>query len=101
MKRGHLTKAEKKQIRALTKKGVRQSEIARRLGITAPSVSKAQKQMGLPTRVPTPEAQILALFRQRVPGVEISKRLKCPANRVWAIAHKHGIHNGHARTPEA
>jgi hypothetical protein len=91
MRRGHITKEERDEICRLTKAGVRQSEIARRLGITAPSVSKVQRQMGLPTKLPTPEAKILALFREGWGGLKISKFLHVPANRVWEVMHKHGI----------
>jgi hypothetical protein len=97
MKRWHLTDAEKAEIRRLTRARVRQSEIAPRLGITAPSVSKAQRKMGLPTKLPTPEAKIVALFNKGVPGLEISKRLHCPANRVWAVRRKHGIRRNRER----
>jgi transposase-like protein len=89
--RWHLTPEEKKQIRALTRAGVRQSEIALRLGITAPSVSKVQRAAGLPTKLVTPEKQIMELFKKGVGGYTISRRLRCPANRVWAVAHKHGF----------
>ncbi len=100
--RWHITDAEKAEIRRLTRAGVRQSEISRRLNITAPSVGKAQRAMGLPTRLPTtptPESEIVALFEQHVPGKEISRRLRCPANRVWAVMHKFGLQNFNAKTP--
>ncbi len=89
--RWHLTSAEKNEIKRLTDAGVRQSVIARTLKITAPSVSQAQQEMGLPTRLPTPEAEIMRLFRLGWGGYKISKHLKCPANRVWAVMHKNGF----------
>ena len=89
--RWNVTTAERKKIAEMTKRGVRQSVISRTLGIAAPEVSRAQTEKGLPTVVPTPEKEIMELFRSGVGGYEISKRLKCPVNRVWAVMHKHGF----------
>jgi hypothetical protein len=86
--RWHLTTAERKKIRELTRKGVRQSEISRALGITAPSVSKAQRAMGLPTRLMIPEKKILRLFRRGWGGYKISRHLRVPVNQVYAVAHR-------------
>jgi hypothetical protein len=90
--RWHLSGTEKKQIRRLTLGGVRQSEIARTLGITAPSISKAQRAMGLPTRLVVPEKKIMELFEQGWGGHRISKHLHVPANQVYALAHKNHFH---------
>lgn len=92
MKRWHLTPEEREQIRALTHERVRQSEISRRLGIWRGTVSKVQLEMGLPTVPPVPEAEIVALFHQGWAGYKIAKHLKVPANRVWEVMHKYGIH---------
>ncbi len=85
--RWHLSDAEKAKIRELTLAGVRQSEISRALGITAPSVSKAQRAMGLRTRLAWPEKKILRLFKRGWGGIRISKVLHVPANQVYRIAH--------------
>jgi len=90
-RRWHVTEKEKNEIRRLTLAGVRQIVIARTLKITAPRVSAAQRAMGLPTCLVTPEAEIMRLFRAGVGGYEISRRLHCPANRVWAVMHKNGF----------
>jgi len=100
MRRGHITAEEKAEIERLTRAGVRQSEIARRLGITAPSVSKVQRQMGLPTKLVWPEEKIVELFKLGWGGYKISKHLKVPANQVYKIAHKHGLNNGWKQTPK-
>lgn len=89
--RWHVTADERKQIRRLTRAGMRQATIARIVGLTAPSVSKVQRILGLPTRVPTPEQEIVKLFANGWSGLKISKYLRCPANRVWAVRKKHGI----------
>jgi hypothetical protein len=86
--RWHLSAKEKKTIRRMTKRGIRQSVIARTLGITAPSVSRAQRAMGLPTHLVWPEQRILALFKEGWGGYRISKYLHVPANQVYAVAHK-------------
>ena len=57
-----LSKDEIEQIQKLTLSGVRQSVISRMLGITAPSVSKCQRALGLPIRPVIPEAKIMDLF---------------------------------------
>ncbi len=97
--RGHITDAEKAEIERLTRAGVRQSEIARRLGITAPSVSKVQRQMGLSTTLIWPEEKIVELFKLGWGGYRIAKHLKVPVNQVYNIAHKHGLNNGWKKTP--
>lgn len=89
MRRGHLTTKEKSAIRRLTKRGLRQSAISRKLGITAESVSRAQKSMGLPTRPVWPEVLIMLLFREEWGGYRIAKHLKVPVNVVYAVAKKH------------
>jgi hypothetical protein len=98
--RWHVTDAEKAEIRRLTKAGMRQSEIARRLGITAPSVSKAQRANGLPTKLIWPETKIVSLFKRGWGGYRIAKHLHVPVNQVYSIAHAHHINNGWAKTPE-
>jgi hypothetical protein len=75
----------------MTLRGIRQSVIARELKITAPSVSKAQRAMGLPTHLVIPEEKIMELFRAGWAGYKISKHLHVPANRVWETMHKHGF----------
>jgi hypothetical protein len=90
--RGHVTSQERDEIRKLTLAGVRQSVIARKLKITAPSVSKAQRAMNLPTHIVIPEEQIMELFRAGWAGYKISKHLHVPANRVFAVAHKNNFH---------
>jgi hypothetical protein len=89
MRRWHLSDREKAKIRGLTRRGVRQSVIARTLKITAPTVSKAQRAMGLNTRLIVPEEKIMNLFRAGWAGYKISKHLHVPANRVWETMHKH------------
>jgi hypothetical protein len=86
--RWHLTPEEKKEIARMTRAGIRQSEISRRLNIGRDSVSKAQRAMGLPTRLVIPEKQILRLFRRGWGGHRISKHLHVPANQVYAVAHR-------------
>jgi predicted transcriptional regulator len=90
--RWHITADEKNKIRELTLQGVRQSVIARTLGIAAPSVSKAQRAMNLPTVLVWPEAKIMELFRAGWAGYRISKELRVPANQVFAVAHKNNFH---------
>jgi len=89
--RWHLSAKEKQTIRRMTKRGIRQSVIARTLGIKAPSVSRAQKQMGLPTRLVIPEKKILALFEEGWGGYKISRHLKIPRNQVYGVAHKNNF----------
>src|SRR5260370_30334791 len=89
--RWHLSDAERREIRRLTIAGVRQSEIARRLRIGRDSVSKAQRAMGLPTRLVIPEQKIMELFRRGWGGYRISKHLHVPANQVYAVAHKNNF----------
>jgi len=86
--RWHVTAIEREAIRRMTVKGVRQSVIARTLGIAAPSVSKAQRSMGLPTRLVIPKDEIMRLFRKGWGGYRISKYLHVPANQVYAVAHQ-------------
>ena len=89
--RWHVTAAEKKEIARLTRAGIRQSVIARTLGIGAPSVSKVQREAGLPTRLIVPEAKILKLFTRGWGGYKISKHLHVPANQVYRVAHKNNF----------
>jgi hypothetical protein len=89
--RWHVTDAEKAEIGRLTQAGVRQSVISRTLKITAPTVSRAQRAMGLPTLLPTPEKEIMRLFKRGWGGYRISKHLRVPANRVFAVMHKNGF----------
>src|SRR6202021_2547199 len=89
--RWHLSAKEKQTIRRMTKRGIRQSVIARTLGIKAPSVSRAQKQMSLPTRPPTPEKTIVELFHKGWGGLKIHRFLQVPANQVYATFHKYGL----------
>jgi hypothetical protein len=89
--RGNLTRAEREAIRGMTLSGIRQSVIARELKLTAPTVSKAQRAMGLPTRLVIPEEEILRLFREGWGGHRISKHLHVPANQVYAVAHKNNF----------
>jgi predicted transcriptional regulator len=93
--RGRVTDAEKDEIRRLTLAGVRQSVIARKLKITAPSVSKAQIAMGLPTRLvvpPIPEEAIMKLFSEGWGGYAIAKALHVSTTKVFAVAHKNNFH---------
>jgi hypothetical protein len=90
--RGRVTDAEKTEIRRLTLQGMRQSVIARTLKIGAPSVSKAQRAMNLPTHIVIPEEKIMKLFRAGWAGYKISKFLVVPANQVFATAHKNNFH---------
>jgi hypothetical protein len=97
--RWHVTAEEKLEIRRLTLAGVRQSEISRRLNIGRDTVSKWQVRMGLPTHLVWPERKIVRLFKRGWGGYRISRHLRVPVNQVYAIAHRHGINNGHAKTP--
>jgi transposase-like protein len=96
-RRWHLTAEEKREIARRTRAGERQSKIARALGIGAPSVSRAQRAMGLPTRLVIPEEQILELFRQGWGGCRISKALHVPVNQVFAVAHKNNFRRADKR----
>ncbi len=89
--RWHLTIAEKRKIRRLTLKGIRQSVIARIMHLTAPTVSKVQVSMGLPTHLVIPEKKIMKLFQRGWGGYKISKHLHIPANQVYAVAHKNNF----------
>lgn len=90
--RWHLTPKEKRRIRRLTLAGVRQSEIARRLKITAPSISKAQRAMGLATHLPIPEKRIMRLFRFGWGGYRIAKHLRIAVSAVYKVAHQNNFH---------
>jgi predicted transcriptional regulator len=90
--RGHITAAEKTEIRRLTLAGTRQSVIARTLHITAPTVSKIQRSMGLPTHIVIDEKKIMELFEKGWAGYKIARELHTPANRVFAVAHKNNFH---------
>jgi hypothetical protein len=91
--RWHLTIKEKAQIYRLTLKRVPQATIARLLHIGAPSVSKAQREMGLPTRLAMviPEQRIMELFEKGWGGVRIAKQLRIAVSAVYKVAHKHGF----------
>jgi hypothetical protein len=89
--RWHVTPNEKHQIRRLTLRGVRQSVISRKLGISAPSVGKAQIAMALPTHLVWPEKQILQLFKSGWGGYRIHRHLHVPVNQIYAIAHRAGF----------
>jgi hypothetical protein len=91
MKRGKLTQSERNRIRRMTLKGIRQSVIARKLGITAPSISKAQRSMGLDTHLTIPEDEIMRLFREGWGGYRIHRFLKVPTNQIYRVAHEHGF----------
>jgi len=56
--------------------------------LTAPTVSRVQRESGLPTRLVWPEAKILKLFKRGWGGYRISRHLHVPANQVFAVAHK-------------
>jgi hypothetical protein len=94
--RWHVTAEERKQIRAMTRKGVRQSQIARALGIGAPSVSKAQVAMGLPTRLAVPEKKVMELFEKGWGGYRIARHLRVPVNQVYGVAHRHNFRRSDA-----
>jgi hypothetical protein len=104
MIRWHLTKAEKQKIKEMTRAGVRQSVIARALGITAPSVSKAQRALGLPTRLAVPEKEIMQLFHQGWGGTRIAKHLRIAVSAVYKVAHKNDFRRpdgvGYPTNPE-
>lgn len=89
--RWHVSNDEKEKIRELTLAGVRQSVIARTLKITAPTVSKLQRAMGLPTRLVIPEDEILRLFREGWGGYRIHRHLKIPVNQIYRVAHENGF----------
>ena len=89
--RWHVTNQERKQIKKLTMARVPQATIARLLKLGAPSVSRVQRSLGLPTVIETPEQEIVQLFAKGWSGLKISKYLRCPANRIWAVRAKHGI----------
>lgn len=89
--RWHLTRQEREKIRELTLMGVRQSDISRRLHIGHPTVGKAQRAMGLPTRLVVPEKTILKLFHKGWGGYRISKFLRVPVNQVYRVAHKNNF----------
>jgi hypothetical protein len=86
--RWHLTAKEKAKIRRMTLKGTRQSVIARTLKLTAPTVSKAQRAMGLPTHLTVPEEKIMELFRKGLGGYKIHRVLKVPVNQIYRVAHE-------------
>jgi hypothetical protein len=90
--RGHVTSQEREEIRSLTLRGVRQSEISRQLKIGRDTVSAWQVKMNLPTRLVWPEERIMELFRAGWAGYRISKHLHVPANQVFAVAHKNNFH---------
>jgi predicted transcriptional regulator len=87
VKRWHLLDEERERIRQLTQQGMRQSKIARLLGVTAPTVSKAQREMGLSTRLPIPEKAIMDLFKKGWGGHRISKHLGVAVSAVYKVAH--------------
>jgi hypothetical protein len=92
--RWHVTAKERRRVKELTLQRLTQADIARKLGLTAPTVSRIQKLLGLPTRIPTPatpESKIVEMFQAGCGGYEISRMLRCPANRVWAVRKKYKI----------
>ena len=102
--RGHVIPAERDEIRRLTLQGTRQSVIARTLHITAPTVSKVQRSMGLPTHIVIDEKKIMELFEKGWAGYKIARELRAPANQVFAVAHKNNFHRADKagwKTPEA
>jgi hypothetical protein len=90
--RWHLTAKEKREIARRTRARERQSEIARAMHLTAPTVGKAQREMGLPTRLVVPEKKILELFEKGWGGYRISRHLHVPVNQVYAVAHRNHFH---------
>jgi hypothetical protein len=93
MRRGNITEKERRQIVALTRRGWKQVRIARKLGITAPSISKAQRAAGLPTRPRfAPDIFVVQFFQEGWPGRRIARHLHMPLERVYAAAHRLGFH---------
>jgi hypothetical protein len=90
--RWHLTAKEIKQIRKLTLQRVPQGTIASVMSVGRATVSKWQLRLGLPTRVPVPEAKIMELFEKGWGGYRISKHLHVPVNQVYGVAHRNNFH---------
>jgi hypothetical protein len=72
--------------------------------LTAATVSKAQRAMGLPTRLPIPEKKIMELFAKGWGGYKISKHLHVAVSAVFKVAHKNNFHRednaGYPTPPE-
>jgi transposase len=91
MRRWHLSNSEKNEIRRLTRAGIRQSEIGRRLKIGRDTVGLWQKRLGLQTRpplVPAPEKQIMRLLKRGMGLHPVARKLGIPMYRVWRTAKK-------------
>lgn len=97
-KRWHLTKREKERIRRLTRAGMRQSEIARKLHIGADTISVWQRRLGLPTVPPLPETEILRLLRQGKGQNRIHRILRVSQPKVHAVMVANGIHRSDQQT---
>jgi hypothetical protein len=89
--RWHLTPEEKARIRRLTFERVSQAKIARIMNLGAPTVSKAQRAMHLPTRVPIPRTEIMQLFEKGWGGYRIAKHLGVAVSAVYKVAHQNNF----------
>jgi transposase-like protein len=74
-----MTKDQQRLIKRLTKKGVRQSKIARALNVTPSAIGDWQKKLGLPTRLVMDEKQVVELFENGWSVARIAARFsRCP-----------------------
>jgi hypothetical protein len=80
---------EKRLIRKLTKKGTRQSAIARALGTTPSCIGDWQKRLNLPTRVILHETEVVDLFEKGWTVERIGRRFGRRATVVVKILRSH------------
>lgn len=90
--RWHLSVEEKRQIAKLSAQGRSQTDIARAMHITRPTVELNLKKLGLPTRVPLlHQEKILALLTKGVERRKIARSLGVSYRKVYAFAREHGF----------
>jgi DNA invertase Pin-like site-specific DNA recombinase len=104
-----LTADQQKQLRAMTKRGMLQTEIGEHFGVVRAVIGRWQQRLGLrepyqglPTRPKTveiPEEAIVKLFNLGLGGVRIAKLLHVSVPTVYKVAHKHNLSNGWQQTP--
>jgi hypothetical protein len=98
-KRWHLTAKEIAKIKALRLRRRSSTEIGRIMDLTRNTVTLTLKKLGMPTRLPDPEKEILALLRQNMDREDVAKQLRCPLRAVKRIGRKHGTKRKIARDP--
>jgi hypothetical protein len=86
--RWHLSAKEIAKIKTLRLKRRSLTEIARTMHITRNTVNLALKKLGMPTRLPDPEKEILALLQRNMDRKVVAKALHCSLRAVKRVGNK-------------